>query len=448
MEEARVKNEVLDQSESLDSWVSWLRSAAPYMHAIGDQTIVIAVAGEMIAQGKLNSFIHDVSIISAMGTRIVLVYGVRPQVEALMNVKNIAPVYVNGVRVTDSQAMSCVKEAAGEVRLDIEASFSQGLPNTPMAHSHCHVISGNFVTARPLGIIDGTDFQLTGVVRKVDAETMSRELDNHNILLISPLGFSPTGEAFNLTMEDVASSIAGALKAQKLILLTNVDGVRRFDEVVSEMTTDQAVEFIEKKLVDDEDRYNLGYAIKALKQGVGRVHIIPYSLDGGILAELFTHDGVGTMVTEENMESLRQATIDDVSGLINLLEPLEKDGTLVKRPREKLEQDIGHFIVLEHDGIIYGSAALYSFPNEKVGEMAALTVHPDFQGYGDGERLLHQIEKMARLSGLNKLFVLTTRTAHWFLKRGFRAATLEDLPIEKRNFYNWQRRSQIFIKDL
>lgn len=448
MDVTQVKNEVVDQSESLDAWVSWLRSAAPYMHAIGDQTIVIAVAGEMIAQGKLNSFIHDVSIISAMGTRLVLVYGVRPQVEALMNVKNIAPVYVNGVRVTDSQAMSCVKEAAGEVRLDIEASFSQGLPNTPMAHSHCHVISGNFVTARPLGIIDGTDFQLTGVVRKVDAETMRRELDNHNILLISPLGFSPTGEAFNLTMEDVASSIAGALKAQKLILLTNVDGVRRFDEVVSEMTTDQAVEFIEKKLVDDEDRYNLGYAIKALKQGVERVHIIPYSLDGGILAELFTHDGVGTMVTEENMESLRQATIDDVSGLINLLEPLEKDGTLVKRPREKLEQDIGHFIVLEHDGIIYGSAALYSFPNEKVGEMAALTVHPDFQGYGDGERLLHQIEKMARLSGLNKLFVLTTRTAHWFLKRGFRAATLDDLPIEKRNFYNWQRRSQIFIKDL
>ena len=440
--------EIQQESEEAMEWVDWFRSVAPYIHAIRNKTVVICLAGEMIRQDHFNDFIADISMMSAIGARIVLVYGVRPQVEELMNLKAVQSRYVNGIRVTDPEAMSCVKEAAGEARLDIEAAFSQGLPNTPMAHSKCRVVSGNFVTARPLGIIDGVDFLLTGVVRKVDADAINRELDFGSIVLISPLGFSPTGEAFNLTGEDLAASIAGALKAEKLALLTNVDGVRRFDEVVSELTVEQAEEFVSKRLVDEEDIYNLGYALKALRQGVSRVHIVPYSLNGGILEEFFTHDGVGTMVTEDNLESLRQATIEDVSGLIKLLEPLEEDGTLVKRPREKLEQDISHFTVLEHDGIIYGSAALYAFPEEKLGEMGALTVDPTYQGLGDGERLLRHIEKEARKAGLTRLFVLTTRTMHWFLKRGFRAASVDDLPIEKRKLYNWQRRSQIFIKDL
>ena len=448
MEQNLIVEELQEEADSIAPWVQWLRGVAPYIHSISNQTIVIGVAGEMIAQGQLDSFIHDVSMMSAMGAKIVLVYGVRPQVETLMEIKKITSKFVNAVRITESEALSCVKEAAGEVRLDIEAAFSQGLPNTPMAHSHCRVVSGNFVTARPLGIIDGVDFKLTGVVRKVDAEAIKNELDNRHIVLVSPLGFSPTGEAFNLTMEDVATAIAISLKAHKLILLGNVDGVRRFDEVIPELTTEQAQELVDKKLVDEEDIYNLGYAIKALNHGVGRVHIIPYSLDGGILAELFTHDGIGTMVTEENLDSLRQATVEDVSGLISLLTPLEEDGTLVKRPREKLEQDIDHFVVLDHDGIIYGCAALYEFKKEKLGEMAALVVHQEYQGGGDGERLLKIIEKKAKKAGLTKLFVLTTRTAHWFLKRGFKAAGVEDLPIEKRNLYNWQRRSQIFMKDL
>lgn len=442
------KTDLAEEAASISPWVTWLRGVAPYIHAISGQTIVIGFAGEMIAEGQLDNFVHDVSMMSAMGAKIILVYGVRPQVEELMELKKVNSEVINTIRITSAGALSCVKEAAGEVRLDIEAAFSQGLPNTPMAHSHCRVVSGNFVIAKPLGIIEGVDYQLTGQVRKVDAVAINSELNNGHIVLVSPLGFSPTGEAFNLTMEDVAASIASSLKANKLILLSNVDGVRRFDEVISELTTEQAQELVDKKLVDDEDIYNLGYAIKALNSGVDRVHILPYSLDGGILVEMFTHDGIGTMVTEENLDSVRQATVDDVSGLISLLEPLEADGTLVKRPREKLEQDIHRFTVLDHDGIIYGSAALYEFPKEKLGEMAALVVHPSYQGSGDGERLLKVIEKKARKAGLTKLFVLTTRTAHWFLKRGFKQAGVEDLPIEKRNLYNWQRRSQIFIKEL
>lgn len=442
------QEELQEEEESIAPWVQWFRGVAPHIHSIKNQTIVIAVSGEMIERGKLESFIHDVSVISALGSKLVLVYGVRPQVERLLKLQNIRPSLSNNIRITDPETLSCVKEAAGEVRLDIEAAFSQGLPNTPMAHSHVRVVSGNFVIARPLGIIDGIDFKLTGIVRKVDSEAIHQQLNNKNIVLVAPLGFSPTGEAFNLTLEDVASSIAGAIKADKLVLLSDVDGVRRFGEVISELTAEQAKEFVEKGLVDQEDIYNLGYALKAIKKGVDRVHIIPYFLDGGILGELFTHDGVGTLITEEHMESMKTATIDDLQGLIKLLQPLEEDGTLVKRPREKLEADISKFIVLEHDGIIYGSAALYAFPEEKIGEMGALTVHPDYQGKGEADKLLRQIEKQARKEGLTRLFVLTTRTAHWFLKKGFRTASLEELPLKKRDLYNWQRRSQIFIKDL
>lgn len=434
--------------EEHEQFVTWLRVVAPYVHAHRGKTFVVAVSGEAIESGLLNAIVQDASLLAAMGIRLVLVYGTRPQVQAQLAIKGLAARFEKGIRVTDAAALECAKEAAGEIRLDIEAAFSQGLPNTPMAHSKIRVISGNFVTARPVGIVEGVDYLLTGLVRKVDADAIRFALANNAIVLSSPLGFSPTGEAFNLTMEDVATSIAVGVRADKLILLTDVDGVRREGQLISELTVAQAEKLIAERAVDDEDIYNLGFALRAVKGGVDRVHVLPYTLDGGILAELFSHDGVGTMIAAENMESMREASPDDVGGVIKLLEPLEEEGTLVKRPREKIEREINHFTVLEHDGVIYGCAALYEFPGTRFGEMAALTVHPDYQSYGDGERLLRRIEARARAAGLTKLFVLTTRTAHWFMKRGFVMASIESLPLERQKLYNWQRKSQILIKNL
>lgn len=436
-------------AEELPQWVAWLRSFAPYVHLHHGRTFVISCAGEAVADEKLlNHLVMDISLIASMGIRIVLVPGSRPQIEALMKLHGLEGKFYKGVRITDPEALECVKEACGETRFNLEAAFSQGLPNTPMQHSRVKVVSGNFVTARPIGVIDGIDHQHTGVVRKVDAESIIDLLSRNNIVLASPFGFSPTGEAFNITTEDVATSIAVAIGADKLILSVGVEGVRVNGAVEQDITASRAKQLIDEKLVDDEDIYNLGFALRAVKGGVDRVHIIPYALDGGILAELFTHDGVGTMVAKENMESIREATIDDVGSLIKLLEPFEQEGILVKRPREKIEREISHFTVLEHDGFIYGSAALYPYPEAKIGEMAAVAVHPDFQGAGDGDRLLRRIEKRARDMGLERIFVLTTRTAHWFIKRGFEPATVESLPIEKQRMYNWHRRSQILIKKL
>lgn len=430
-------------------WVSWLRAAAPYVHLHHGRTFVISFAGEVVADRTLlNHLVMDVSLIASMGVRVVLVHGSRPQIETLMELRKLQGRFHKGVRITGPQELECVKEACGETRFDIEAAFSQGLPNTPMQHSRVKVISGNFVTARPMGVIDGVDYLHTGLVRKVDAESIRDLLSRGNIVLVSPTGFSPTGEAFNLTTEDVATAIAVAIHADKLILSVGVEGVRVKGELQQDLTAQRAQSLVDNKEVDDEDIFNLGFALRALKGGVDRAHIIPYALDGGILTELFTHDGVGTMVSTENMESLREATIDDVGALVKLLEPFEAEGILVKRPREKIEREISHFTVLEHDGILYGSAALYPYPEAGIGEMAAVAVHPDYQGAGDGDRLLRRIEQRARDAGLKRIFVLTTRTAHWFIKRGFEEASVESLPVEKQRMYNWHRRSKIFIKTL
>lgn len=430
-------------------FVAWLRNVAPYVHAHRGKTFVVAFNGELVEVGRLTALVQDVSLLHAMGIRIVLVHGSRPQVQAQLKLKGIEAHFEHGVRITDAAALECVKEAAGEIRLDIEAAFSQGLPNTPMANAKVRVVSGNFVTARPMGIINGTDFMHTGVVRKVDADAIKFTLANNAIVLLSPLGFSPTGEAFNLMLEDVAVSVASSVKADKLILIGDEDGVR---DAAGALRPELSMADAEKMLatgdIDPADADDLRYLMRACKAGVARGHLLPIGLDGALLMELFTHSGVGTMLARENLESLREATADDVGGIIKLIEPLEADGTLVKRPREVIEREIDHFSVLEHDGFIFGCAALYPFPAAAMGELACLTVHAEYREYGDGERLMKRIESRAKAIGLTKLFVLTTRTGHWFLKRGFAAASVDSLPIERQQLYNWQRRSQILIKSI
>jgi len=432
-------------------FVAWLRDVAPYVHAHRGRTFVIGIAGELIEAGRLNALVHDLSLLHALGIKLVLVHGSRPQVQAQLALKGIEGHFSHGMRITDAPALECAKEASGELRLDIEAAFSQGLPNTPMAHAQIRVLSGNFVTARPVGVVDGVDFQHTGLVRKIDAEAMRNTIAAGALLLLSPLGFSPTGEAFNLTMEDVAAGAAVALQAEKLILVTDSDGIRdRSGHRYSELSMLQADHLLASGAADPDSALNLRFLLHALRGGVGRAHLVPFALDGSVLLELFTHDGVGSMLAAENLDALREATSDDVGGILKLLAPLEEDGTLVKRRRELIEREIDHFTVLEHDGVIYGCAALYPFPRAGggMGELAALTVHTDYQGTGDGERLLKRIEQRAKAAGLARLFVLTTRTAHWFLKRGFAAAGVDDLPIERQSLYNWQRRSQILIKTI
>nr|WP_245916337.1 amino-acid N-acetyltransferase [Candidatus Pandoraea novymonadis] len=430
-------------------FVQWLRSVAPYIHAFRNKTFVVAFGGELVMAGGLDSLIQDVALLRAMGMDIVLVHGSRPQVEEQMRLRQIESHFSEQMRITDAAALEAVKEAAGELRLDIEASISQGLPNTPMGNARISVVSGNFVTGHPVGILDGIDFQHTGVVRKIDAESIRMSLNSGKIVLLSPLGFSPTGQAFNLTMEDVASAAAIALRAEKLIFITEAPGIlNEKNELQRELTLEDAQRIQTIGQLDHDSEFYLKYAVRACRAGVSRSHIVPFTLDGSMLLELFSHDGVGTMISYENIESLREATVDDVGSILQLIEPLEQNGTLIKRDRHQLERDINHFSVIEHDKRLFGCAALYSYPTDQIGEMACLIVDSEAQSAGDGERLLHHIEQRARAHGLEHLFVLTTRAEHWFLKRGFKKASVDDLPAERRRLYNWQRRSLVLIKKL
>jgi len=435
--------------ENPNQFVQWLRSVAPYIHAFRGKTFVVAFPGELVTAGALPVLAQDLSLLVALGIRVVIVHGSRPQVAEQLALRNVEGRFHNGIRITDLPALECAKEAAGELRLDIEAAFSQGLPNTPMSNAAIRIISGNFVTARPLGVFDGVDLELTGVTRKIAAETIQPILETDSLVLLSPLGFSPTGEVFNLTMEDVAASTAIALHAEKLIfitettMMTDVAGTE-----IRELSSHQAEAVLQAGFLPPDASFYLEHAIKACNSGVDRAHIVPFEMDGSALLELFTHDGVGTMISHENLESLRQATIEDVGGIIKLIEPLEADGTLVKRGRELIEREIEQFSVIDHDGVIFGCAALYPFPEAKMGEMACLIVSQDVQAQGDGERILKHMENRARAAGLTKLFVLTTRTMHWFKKRGFVIASVEDLPKDRQHMYNWQRKSQVLIKTL
>jgi len=437
------------EMENPNEFVQWLRSVAPYIHAFRGKTFVVAFPGELVTAGALPVLAQDLSLLHALGIKVVIVHGSRPQVEEQLALRNVEARFHNGLRITDIAALECAKEAAGELRLDIEAAFSQGLPNTPMAHAAIRIISGNFVTARPLGVIDGADLQLTGVVRKIDYDTIHPILNAGGLVLLSPLGFSPTGEAFNLTMEDVAVAAAISLRAEKLIFISETPLMKDAgDTEIRELSSHQAQAVLDSGCLPADSAFYLQHAIKACNAGVPRAHVVPFATDGSVLLELFTHDGVGTMISYENLESLREATIEDVGGILKLIEPLENDGTLVKRGRELIEREIHYFSVIEHDGVIFGCAALYPFPAEKMAEMACLTVNPEVQAQGDGERILKHMESRARAAGFTKLFVLTTRTSHWFLRRGFVHATVDDLPKDRQHMYNWQRKSLVLIKTL
>ena len=430
-----------------EAFVRWVRQAAPYLHAFRGRTFVVAFGGEMVAEhARFAHFIQDVNLLAALGIRLVLVHGARPQIEAELKAKGIRSRYAKGLRVTDAQALVAVKHAAGVLRVEIEALLSQGLPNSPMAGAAIRVASGNYIAARPIGVVDGVDYQYTGLVRKVDAQAIARHLEAGEVVLVPHTGYSPTGEVFNLSWEDVAENVAVALRADKLLLFVERLPADRKGAVLGELTARQAEALLKDAKLGAHTTRAIKHALAALAAGVGRAHLVSRRTWGAVPLELFTHSGVGTMITADPVQRLRDARLEDVGGILALIEPLEADGTLVKRGRERLEREIGNFLVIEHDGVIAGCAALYRFAGDKAAELACLAVAPEARDAGYGERLLRACEMRAKELKIRKLFALTTRAEHWFVAQGFKQAELAALPGERQALYNWKRGSKVFIK--
>ncbi len=441
----------MNDNETKQRFVKWFRNAAPYINAFRDRTFVLLVGGETLSEAQFPALVHDIALLNSLGVRLVLVHGARPQIEQRLRADGAEIRYVDGLRVTDDTALACVKEAVGSVRVEIEALLSMGLANSPMAGARIRVASGNFVTARPLGVRKGTDFCHTGEVRRVDTQAINQQLAEGAIVLLSPLGYSPTGEVFNLSAEEVATTVAAELASDKLIML--VDGNGLLDgrgRLVHELTLDEARAFLaaETASMPPDIEHALRAAVQACTRGVRRAHLINRHIDGALLQELFTRDGVGTMVAGDPFEGIRRATIDDVGGILELIAPLEADGILVRRSREVLETEIGKFVVVERDDAIIACAGLYPCVSERLAELACLVVHPDYQGEARASTVLAYLEREARTQGIDRLFVLTTQAVHWFREQGFEPAELSSLPVERQALYNLQRNSKVLIKEL
>ena len=395
---------------------------------------------------EARNLIHDFALIHLLGIRLVLVHGTRNAIERALVERGIKSHLHRGVRVTDPSVLGIVREITAAQRLNLESRLSMGLPDSPMRGARLRVISGNFVTARPLGVVDGVDFQFTGAVRRLDATGIATALDNQAIVLLSPLGFSPTGEVFNLSSDELATTAAIATGADKLIIMDANDGLSDSDgNLVAQCTIEQARDL---SVSDEIQAAHRDAACRACTQGVARAHLINYRRNGALIEELFTHDGTGTLISQDDFERARPASIDDIPGVLDLVTPLEEQGVLVRRSRELLEQEISNFRVLERDGRIIACAALYPFSESQMAEVACIATHSDYRGAGRGEHLLRIIEQQAKDQGVKQLFVLTTQTTHWFREQGFSEADLEALPESRKQLYNLQRNSKVLLKSI
>lgn len=429
-------------------YLKWFRNSAPYINAHRGKTLVLMFGGEAVAHPNFANIIHDIALLNSLGVKLVLVHGARPQIEERAKLRGVVSRFENDIRITDSETLECVKDAVGSLRAQIEALLSMGLANSPMHGSAIRVCSGNFVLAKPIGVKNGVDFEHTGTVRRIDCEGIAQQLNEGSIVLLSPQGYSPTGEVFNVSLEDIATHVAVDLQADKLIAFSAQDGLC---DAEGELLRQCDIAEV-KDLLATGDNPQAGALMRAIvnsgEQGVSRCHCISYSDDGALLQELFTRDGIGTLVSQDHYEQLHKASIDDVGGILEIIEPLEENGSLVKRSRELLEIEIDHFTVIERDGMVIACAALYPYPDKSCGEIACVATHPDYRGGERGERLLEALEKQAKKQTLKQLFVLTTVTAHWFLEQGFLEADLDSLPTGKQQLYNFQRNSKVFIKQL
>ena len=426
--------------------IRWLRNSAPYINAHRGKTFVLMLGGAAAQHENFSTIIHDIALLNSLGVRLVVIHGSRLQIDQRLSNAGLETGFHDGMRITDHAALECVKDAAGSLRAQIEALLSMGLPNSPMQGASMRVCSGNFVTARPIGVVDGVDFHHTGRVRRIDAQGINRQLEDGAIVLLSPLGYSPTGEIFNLALQDIAVQCSAAINADKLVLFGEAAGI--VDVSGTLIAQCKAGEINTISAVNEEQTLLLDTAREACLNGVERCHIISHAADCALLEELFTHDGSGTLVADDDFEKSRQANIDDVGGILELIEPLEQQGVLLKRSRELLEGEIGQFRVLVRDGRIIAAAALYPFKPDACGEIACIVSHPDYRGGQRGQRLLQELEHQARALGLTHVFVLTTQTSHWFIEQGFVESGREALPDKKQSLYNLQRNSKVFFKAL
>lgn len=425
--------------------VQWFRSTAPYIKAHRKKTFVILISDEFIETDLFTGLIHDIALLNHLGVKLVILHGSRARIDQHLAKHNITSRFNRNIRISDAQSLPYILQAINQVKTDLESQLTMGLPNTPMSGSEISLITGNFVTGMPLGVIDGIDMQHSGKVRDIKHDVINSLLEQNHVILLSNIGYSKTGEIFNLPAEELAGEVSRVLKADKLIFIEHRQNPA---ETADTLSTAQCQALIEAPETEDNYRNLLIQAVDAIHAGVGRVHIIDQPIDGGLLLELFTRDGCGTLITNLFYEGIRAASIDDVGGILGLIQPLETSGILVERSREQLELDIGYFQVIEKDGMVIGCVACIPDDSRQFAELACLAVHEDYRNAGLGEQLLKMVEHLANSREIPLLYTLTTRSSHWFIEHGFSESADFQLPEHKKTRNNQKRRSKVLTKKI
>ena len=428
--------------------VSSFRQTSPYINAYRKKTFVIMFPGAAISNPNFGNMIQDIALLQSLGIRLVLVHGAREQIDKRLQADGFDSLFHRQLRITQKEHLNCLLQAVGSTRFIVEAALSRGLPNSAMYNANISVNSGNLVTGMPLGIVEGVDYQYTGKVRSIAKQALNSILDRDGIVLISPIGFSSTGEMFNLAYTDIATQIAIQIQADKLISFDKNNGiVDPNNNLYRQLTLSQCKQLLSSEVFGEHyESFHACYT--ACNQGVVRAQLISYADDGALIKELFSRDGVGTMIHRDSYEVIRRGHINDVGGIIELITPLEEKGVLVRRPRELLEQEIENFTVVEKDGMVVACAALYPFSQGAAGELACVATDPAYQGDGRASKLLQHIENQAKKLAIKQLFVLTTQASHWFIERGFTSTEPDHLPTEKQRLYNYRRNSRVLIKSI
>lgn len=437
----------------MKEWVSWFRNTSPYINAHRNQVFVLALSGEAIKHENLSNTINDISLLNSLGIRLVIVFGARPQIDEALAEQGIISKFHSGLRVTEESMIPGVLTAYGRIRSELEARLSMGVVNSPMHGAKIRVVSGNFVMAKPLGVNKGVDMAFTGQVRRIENEAISQSLELNSIVLMPAIGYSMSGEIFNLSYEELAGELAVKLKADKLVYLGEEKPLTQSNgEVIKQFTADEAMIYAkqtrenEEPLEKDAQLALLQSAAVACKAGVTRAHLLGYSRDGALLEELFTRDGYGTMVSVDVFDQIRPAKLEDTNGILSLIRPLEKQGFLVRRSREMLEMELDYFLVEVRDNAIIACAGLYPFPEDRAAELSCFAVDPNYRQKGRGDRMLEAAIKRAKDLNLSRLFVLTTKTEQWFKERGFEQSSSESLPGGRN--YNSSRNAKVLVRNI
>jgi amino-acid N-acetyltransferase len=418
-----------------------LRGILRYVPQFREKTFVIAADGAIVDDDNFGNILTDVAVLRSLNIRTVLVHGASAQIQTLAEEKVAEPSDLEGSGVTDADTLQLALSAANRLTHEV----LEGLSAADLRGA-----STNAVTAHPLGILRGVDHLFTGRIERVDAELLQTLLSNGIVPVVPPLGTDGDGRSYRVNSDSVAVEVAKALGAVKLLYFTTAEGLFVGGTLARQIAVDDLALALDAKAIAPRQVSKARHAVAACRAGVPRVHVVDGRVDEGLLAEVFSNEGIGTLVFANEYRQIRRARRRDVRSIQQLIQPSVENEELLPRTQAAIERQIDDYYVYEVDRNPVGCVALHVFPEEKKGELACLSVRTSHEHQGIGLRMVQFVEERAREAGLEVLFALSTQAFNFFRsKGGFVDGVPEDLPAVRRERYEQSgRRSRILVKTL